>query len=136
MDNAIRIHTTLNLFLLAIFIVVGTLGISITMAQDHTGAMVGCPLMQGYATMCPMGILEHLQQWRTLFTATNPNTTLLGLMLLISFAMWARRLIKTRQLVYERVIQFALHQFQLPQLKLHNHLVLAFSQGILNPKIY
>lgn len=122
--------------LLGVLLLVGTLGISIVMAQDHTGAMTSCPLMNGLDTMCPMGAMEHLQQWRNLFTATTTDTTLLGMIMLLVFvglgAMW----LKKAQLLYEHAIHTTLHELQKPELRLGNHLILAFSHGILNPKIF
>ena len=43
-----------------------------TMPTDHHGQMVGCPLMLGKATLCPMNLGAHLALWRTMFIAVLP----------------------------------------------------------------
>lgn len=40
--------------------------VSMSMDQGH----MGCPFMQGQATLCPMAVFDHLEHWQSAFATT------------------------------------------------------------------
>lgn len=97
------------------------------------GGMVTCPLMGDIASMCPMGGVGHIMAWQSVFTAMTPQMVLM-LLVLVAFVV-----------VYG--VMFALHDSAPPMSTLFSgdirsaipapsHLLLAFSRGILHPRLY
>ena len=119
---------------------VGALGLfnfGMTMGAD--GHMSGCPFM-GTTAVCQMTPLEHISAWQNMFTATVTQNSdqfiiLMSLFGLTFIAIAALRLmfdscvalLESRQKLYAK---------RLPAFSLTNPLQEAFSQGILNPKLY
>ena len=100
--------------------------------------MSSCPYMQDGASICGMGILEHIQVWQSTFRVLPMRPLILLVMLLaypfftITFLMEKlRELLERQSLLKLRHYQFK-HQDKL----LLDKLVFSYSQGILNSKLY
>lgn len=93
--------------------------------------------MPKHALVCSMGASEHIAKWQQLFTATLSKSDAFAsiIFLLLTFVFLA---------VFARAQNISPLTLALyppipknkPETKLFNHLVIAFLQGILNPKIY
>ena len=129
----------LGLALIA-FLSVAFFGASQTMAMEKQsdGTMGGC-LFTGMEEICKMSFTEHLTQWQSMFTTTvtqNAFTVILLLLLAVVFVtvgIFKRNLLL---LSSYHATRWRLYIKQNPNLSLFNPLREAFSQGILNPKIY
>ena len=108
------------------------------MNQQSDGTMGGC-MFTGMEEICEMSFTEHLTQWQSMFTTTvtqNAFTVILLLLLavvLVAVAIFKRNLLL---LFSYYTTRWRLYIKQNPNLYLFNPLKEAFSQGILNPKIY
>ena len=119
-----------------VFVFVITFGITMGMAPRENGAMSGCPLMSGAASLCEMNVAEHLSRWHELFAAIlgRSGTLLITLLLgLIAFPVQLRRKDETEPRLEKSGI--ILRRGALPP-RLNDHLHRALSAGILHPKIY
>lgn len=99
------------------------------MIESENGDMAGC-IFTGKTMLCKMNIIEHISSWQSLFTTTLQKSfiTILTLpMLLMVFIFIAKNILPPPQKFY---------LIQHPDLLLFTPLKEAFSQGILNPKIY
>lgn len=108
-----------------------------SMPTDESGKMVNCPFMSGSSSFCQMGALEHVSQWKQLFTAIQERSLLLFLSALLVFLPVALFAINAR--AYER-LKFQRFRNYLywrrPEIKLFDYLVVAFSQGNIHSQIY
>ena len=124
---------------MAAFVTVAVFGVSHTLGMEmkDDGTMGGC-LFDGRAEICPMTLIEHLSVWQGMFTATPQKAGLFSLLVILAtafvvlifsqhFRLLLLGLLTSRHKLYLRVN---------PQLLLFDPLKEAFSQGILNPKIY
>lgn len=122
------------------FMSVSFFGISLTMGMEKMadGSMSGC-LFTGVEEICQMTFTEHLSQWQSMFTTTVvKNTFAQALLLLLAIAFVAVAIFKRNLLL---LFSFYTTRWRLyirdnPELSLFDNLREAFSQGILNPKIY
>ncbi len=100
------------------------------MEKRSDGTMSGC-MFSGKAEVCAMTFAEHLANWQAMFTTTAPQKMLafvsLLLLVVVFVALFLFSYYTTRWRLYIK---------QNPNLSLFNPLREAFSQGILNPKIY
>ncbi len=118
------------------FLAVGFWGLYF-MSVDVNGKMGNCPFVDNSSSFWPMGILEHISQWQQFFTIIRGKRLLVSLLsLLVFFAIVAFAVpIKLREKL--KRLQSRQHLYwHKPEIKLFDYLVLAFSKGILNPKIY
>lgn len=110
------------------------------MKMRGDGTMSGC-VLDGQAEICPMTLAEHLDTWQRMFTIIPQKADfLIALFILIStvgallfFSLKRRLLLLLFSSLSDR---WRLYIRQNPNTPLFNHLREAFSQGILNPKIY
>lgn len=127
-----------NVLILGIvaFLIISFWG-SYSMPIDESGKMVNCPLMNGFSSFCGMNASEHIGQWKQLFTAIQGKNLLLFLYTLLVFLPVALFAINAR--TYER-LKFQRFRncfyWKRPEIKLFNHLVVAFSQGNIRSQIY
>jgi len=100
--------------------------------SEH-GGMVTCPLMGDIASMCPMGGVGHIAAWQSVFAAMTPQAALVLLLIVAGLA--------------AVVSVFVLRDHAPPPGPLFaddiqgvglapSHLLLAFSRGILHPRLY
>lgn len=125
---------------LTAFIAVSFFGISLTMGMEKTadGSMGGC-LFTGMEEICEMNFTQHLTQWQSMFTTTAPQKALAFALLLLLAVVFVTVGIFKRNLLLlfsYYATRWRLYIRDNPNLSLFNHLREAFSQGILNPKIY
>lgn len=102
------------------------------------GTMSGC-MFSGQAEICTMTFSEHLAHWQGMFTTTAPQKALAFVLLILLAMVFAAVVILKRNL-------FLLFNYYATRwwlyIKNNSHLLLfnplreAFSQGILNPKIF
>lgn len=100
------------------------------------GNMEGC-LFDGPAEICAMNYSEHIATWQSMFTILPQNVNLINLLVLtilsiILLFLW-RNLFKLFKSITARW-RFYVKQYN--QIDIFNSLKEAFSQGIINPKIY
>lgn len=121
---------------LASFALMSVLGMGIGM-EITDGQMSSCPFMAGQPTMCQMNITEHIAQWQQTFLGIPTKTNFLALAVILLIGVLAsfikpfsqlKKLAKStaRFLAYRRA-NFA---------KVFDPILVALSDGILNPKIY
>ncbi len=98
--------------------------------------MPGCPFMNdGKPVLCTMSPLEHIEAWQDMFTAI-PTTEILLLLSLLLLALY------TLQRLPSKWPQSILRTFYIPQphsvprLSFSSYLAQAFSDGVLNPKLF
>ena len=109
-----------------------------SMEKRSDGTMGGC-LFTGMEEICKMTLTEHLSQWQSMFTTTAPQKALIFALLLllavvfVAIAVFRRNLLLLFSYYTTRWRLYIRHN---PDLSLFNPLREAFSQGILNPKIY
>lgn len=119
------------------FLVVNFWGLY-SMPMDEHGKMTNCPFTNNSASLCHMSFIQHIAQWQLLFTATHGKNwffsilTLLAALLIITFLSLVP---KARDKLLPQRFHDYLYKHK-PEVKLFNNLVLVFSQGILNPRIY
>lgn len=130
------LRKTFLILFLPFFVVITLFGVGVSMTADN-GDMTGCPLMEGLASMCQMGVLEHIGYWQQLFTAkvNDANTLILWLLsILLLFAVYQLGIRNRGRVPFDS--SFYLYNKSNPQVRLFNYLNLLFSRGILHPKIY
>jgi len=115
-------------------IAIATFGITLGMSATNGGIMLGCPLMNGFSSLCQMDILGHIAQWQTLFTSIIPSSALaLIVLLLLTVLSFVRFKLEEEETIRQQ-LQYLLQKD--PTARLFNYLVLLFSSGVLHPKIY
>jgi len=111
---------------------------SMGMEMRDNGTMGGC-MFTGMEEICEMSFTEHLTQWQSMFTTTvTQNAFTVILLLLLAVVFVAVGIFKRNLLLLSsrHTTRWRLYIKQKPNLSLFNPLKEAFSQGILNPKIY
>ena len=108
-----------------------------SMPMDEHGKVTHCPFMNDSTSLCQMSVTEHIARWQQLFTAIpEKNLLFSALILLTALLMVLFSIIpKIRdKLLFQRFLHYFYRRKS--EINLFNHLLLAFSQGILNPRIY
>ena len=109
------------------------IGIGIDMKD---GQMFSCPFMASQTLMCQMSVTEHIGQWQQTFLGIPTKTNLLMLALLL-LAVIAIPFAKTfTQIKQTELVARLISYCKTAATKILDPLLLAFSGGILNPKIY
>lgn len=124
------------LFVLISFVFVSILGMGMSM-RTTDGQMSSCPFTAGQTAMCQMGIMEHIARWHGAFTGIPTQTKLAVLalaLLAVALIPFAKPFSELRNLPALTVRMRAYQRTRFA--KIFNPLLLAFSDGILNPKIY
>lgn len=121
---------------LVIFTFITTFGLGLSMKHDMQGSMVNCPLMSGSTTLCQMNPLEHITKWQQLFTTTRQTDAmvLIVALFILGSTILLLKMHSQRSLLQIRLYTY--HKRKNPQMQLFNHLLLAFSNGVLHPKLY
>jgi len=110
-------------------------GLSFSMTTDEHGMMSNCPFMSQTEVICPMQVGEHIAKWQQAITGLPQETFELVLVALVAF-LCGQLIHRFRQggtsidAVRQRLRR------ELGFSSTFNFLQLAFSQGILHPKIY
>ncbi len=92
----------------------------------HSHHKPGCPFVAGGHSICPMGFMEHINHWKSIFTIPVPFLLFLIIILFSIITIWQfaeppNSLFRIKHTFEHTVLHNSLYQ------KL-------FSQGILNPK--
>lgn len=125
------------LIVIMTFLIAVISGISFTMGAGNKGTMGNCPFMDNASSLCQMGVAEHMEKWRQLFAAIqNRNTFFLFVLGLLFTAFVIYRLTFYFSLAPPLVLIFQRYQKKNPEVKLFDHLLLAFSDGVIQPKIF
>jgi len=133
-----------NFFLIlgiSAFLAIGVFGMSYSsdMKMKDDGQMSGC-IFDGRAEICLMTFAEHLSRWQGMFTAIPQKADLLVLLfaLISAIGVLVFSILKQNQLLLLKYFsdRWRLYLKQNPHIPFFDPLREAFSQGILNPKIY
>lgn len=139
MDNFRLSKFHISLLLLLALSLVSLIGVSHSfgMTMNEKGQMSACPF-SGQAAICTMTFAEHLNIWQAMFTATPQKTSFFNFLILtLAFAL-ASIIFRERLRLFLGSLTFRwrLHLKRNSFFQFFDHLKEAFSQGILNPKIY
>lgn len=119
--------------LFSLFGVVISIG---SMKINSDGVMTHCLLMN-HTPMYPMSFTEHINLWQTMFSSLLPSVSLMNILILALSLVLTQAFNNLSILSLEfLLIQYRIYLKQHPHISLFNFLKEAFSQGILNPKIY
>lgn len=107
------------------------------MTENENGNMSGC-IFTGKTMLCKMSVIEHISLWQSMLIAIpQESLTLLALLVLSIAAIFATKdVLAPPRLSSSEVLTKRLYLREHPDLLLFVPLKEAFSQGILNPKIY
>lgn len=138
MNTALLSHFLKQFFPLAAFVVVlatflwsGSMG----MPQDTTGQMSSCPIM-GVVALCEMSPLVHVAKWQNLFSALPERG---GALFLAIVALSLSMIFLLRRARYSPglfVVPLWMLGSKAVSIPIPSTLQEAFSDGILNPKIF
>ncbi len=127
-----------NVILLTLisFAFMSLFGMSMGM-EAKDGQMSSCPFMAEQEVMCQMNIMEHITQWQKAFLGVPNKTNFLALALILAAAVlvtFGKSLFQPKKLTELAARLLAYHKEHL--VRVFDPLLIAFSDGILNPKIY
>ena len=108
-----------------------------SMPTDDMGRMVNCPFMNNVPGFCQMSLSEHISLWQQTFTATQARELLVPLLALLVLV--ASFFSVAVEKVYDTLKYQSLYYYfyeRRPEIMVFNHLRLAFSDGLIHPKIY
>lgn len=91
---------------------------------NDQGQMANCPLMLDATLVCQMGLADHITNWQQMFVF------LLGITVYIVFSLGKLFLLSPP------IHRAKLYQKDHPESNLFDPLLLAFSDGIVHPKIF
>ena len=121
-------------FILISFVFLSLFGVGLGMEMQ--GEQISfCPFMAEHAVVCPMSVIEHIAQWQQAFLGTPKGSSLalLVLFLAIVFVPFVKTFSRIENAVKLR------REFDCQRARafaIIDPLLLAFSDGILKPKIY
>ncbi len=121
----------ISLLVILVLILFFSFGMA-TMNIDNKGDMSNCPFMNSGA-ICQMSFSEHIATFQSIFRAI-PSRIVLSLMLALAFLLVLCS--KPISRIYSPPIKleyFIKYDFQL---SIYNKILLALSDGIIQPKIY
>lgn len=121
------------------FLLVGFFGVGLM--EIHMGSleqeMSGCPVM-GITIICQMNPLEHIAAWQSMFVSVLPKGAFGTLALLLAFLLFVFSTKSSlgvhlfARLSDQKIIRISKRVISI----IRNPLAEAFSNGILNPKIF
>lgn len=130
-QNIIKVSLTLSVLWVLLF------GFSqFGMNMDMQDGMINCPFMPGHsAVICQMNPLEHIQEWQNMFIALPMSViSILIFVILLLFVLKRFKFWDTLQI--PEISNFYSKFSFSDNFKAFNPLQEAFSQGILNPKLF
>lgn len=134
-----RFNQAVILFATVAFLSVGVFGFTYpanSMKLRSDGTMSGC-LFTGGAKVCNMSFTNHLSQWQGMLTATSPKISLILFSYLLALAVMIFASARLRAiLASESSVSSKFYIKQTSYIPIFNSLKEAFSQGIINPKIF
>lgn len=132
-----KLSENLIIFVLASFAFTSILGIGMSM-EIKDGRMSSCPFVADQATMCQMSVTEHITQWQQAFLGIPSKTSFLALSVVFLIAILVSLIKPSSQLkkLIASIMARFLAYYRVDFIKAFDPLLVAFSDGILNPKIY
>lgn len=130
-----KLSENLIVFVLVSFAFASILGVGMSM-EIEGGQMSGCPFMANQATLCQMSATEHIAQWQQAFLGIPTKTGLFALVVILLAAVIIPFAKPFSQIKHSEAASRLLFYLRDTATKIFNPLLLAFSDGILNPKIY
>jgi len=130
-----KLSENLILFVLASFAFMSLFGMSVGM-EERNGQMSSCPFMANGASLCQMNVTEHIVQWQQALLGIPTKGSFLALGLLLPFLViipFAKPFSQIKAIEQTTHISFY-HRDTFA--KVFDPFLIAFSDGILNPKIY
>lgn len=124
------------IFVFVSFAFMSILGMGMSM-ETKDGQMSGCPFMTGRATICRMNVTEHIAKWQQAFLGIPTKTNFLALaaaLLITALVSFIKPFLQLKKLTVSTV-RFLVYR-RANFAKVFDPLLVAFSDGILNPKIY
>lgn len=129
-------RVTKSLLILAIFLIPlsSFFALKSSMNMENDGIMSNCVFTVDRSEGCQMTISQHLGKWQQIFTLDSSSNQFLLLLTLLTAG--------TAFIFLKEFLSLYLDNFYVrykrenPDLKLFDYLLLAFSKGILHPKIY
>lgn len=118
------------------FLAIGTLGFGLGMDRGTDGRMSPCPFMgMSKEAVCQMTPFEHMAAWQSTFTSLPlKGISVLALLLLIIVAVFfIKKLWDSKEL---ELVSLYRQRFRDRTFIIRSPLQEAFSQGILNPKLF
>ncbi len=124
------------LLVLLTFVFISLFGMNLTMTMHKDGKMSNCPfMMNNSSSLCQMSVTEHMQKWQEMFAAIVSQASSFLLIYLVLFISFAYTL--TQFTLAPPLTQiFQRYSKEHPDIRAFNPLLLAFSNGILHPKLY
>lgn len=124
------------LIVLASFVWIAIFGVGMSMNAEEEGNMSGCPFAAGEASLCPMGVAEHIATWQQTITVIPKSyrSIILVLFAVLAISVFSKLLHQPKILPTKLSTQS--YRRRELELKAFSPLLAAFSDGILNPKIY
>lgn len=136
LDKRNKISEIIFILMLASFLFTAAFGVAASMEMKD-GQMSACPFMANQASMCDMGIADHIGKWQQAFLGVPAKNNVLTLIQLLASALAAIPFIKYfLEIKRPELTVYLRSYFRETASKIPNSLLLAFSDGILNPKIY
>lgn len=131
----IDLRRNMMFFVLLSFAFMSFFGMSMGM-EIMGGQMSSCPFMMGQAAMCHMDVAQHIAKWQQAFLGipTQANILAFAILLFAIVIFFIRPFFQLEELTKFVARLYAYHKAHL--LIVCNPLLGAFSDGILNPKIY
>lgn len=128
-NKALALMAALTLILVAI------LGVGMEMNMGSSGSMTGCLFMNHQGALCPMNALEHIAKWQEIFNAIPSLKFAYAsiFILLLLYVLPSLSPIGSKQGLEQSPHALARNNALLASL---DYIMLAFSQGLLHPKIY
>lgn len=124
--------------MLTSFAFASLLGMNVAMDMEaKDGQMSRCPFMAEPSTMCQMGVVEHIVQWQQAFLGipSKQNFRALAMVLLaVVIVGFVKPFSRLEELTRSAARLFDYYAAR--SIKVFDKLLSAFSEGILNPKIY
>ncbi|MBI2097316.1 MAG: hypothetical protein HYT46_00025 [Candidatus Vogelbacteria bacterium] len=132
-----KLSENLIIFILVLFAFMSILGMGMSM-ETKDGQMSGCPFMAGQATMCQMNVTEHITKWQQAFLGIPTKTNFLALavaLLIATLASFIKKPFSQLKKLTASTVRFLAYR-RANFAKVLDPFLVAFSDGILNPKIY
>jgi len=108
------------------------------MGMDMNGTMINCPFAGHSMSICKMNPMEHIQEWQSMFTTLPAKDALSSLLsiLLALLALVGVTFFRKFSLHDQPWPEVYINPFYLRKPQIFDPLREAFSNGILNPKIF
>ena len=128
----VNLSKHISIIILASFFFLLVLGLNMTMQMNDDGSMSDCPFME-QASLCQMSVFEHIAKFQSIFAAAVQNNLIafLAAIIIAIFSIIVGYLLfvpaPPKQLVYAS---------DQPQGITFNKILLALSDGIIQPKLF